>query len=708
MMGPALVAAAAPLSVSVESMHAGCRNGVIVVTPASEHELTVPFRIEEGERTVVTLESPDADRWTVRMQAERCWAPVVSMGAADQGDITMRVWRSAVVSGRLKFPDEKKSRRSVAVRIESDVVPATELQCPVEGNRFHCTVPATALDLRIAPEDWAPQYLWNIQPRADAAVDVGEVKFDRGGTITGFVRIAGGGPELRNVAIDVVPALTPSTRGFQEAEHRIRARGQSARPNARGFFEFRQLETGPYTITARAEGWSQARDPDVRVEAGRETRLSDPLVIEPLTRVEVFLLPPLDPDGQPWRVSLQHLMTLAGDRVTVAEGDASLTGQWFVDGVNTGVHFVEVSDHRGNGFARSTIEVSPRMPPVQVTIDAIAIHGTVRMGSNPLQTRLDFRNKDGQLIEFRSDEEGRYSGTLPTEGRWDVRVDSAFEQQVMIRNIDVRRRDGGTARVDLELPGTSIDGTVVSESGDLVHAQVRALDANGRIITTARTDEQGHIRLLGLDSEHPLRLTARSGELSSSAVPVTFDDDGHAEVTIVMRSVIKVRAWLVTPAGRPVAGAFIRWTAAPENVYRELVSGPSGEFEVVLPPDAGSLELILLPPAMPVKLLSIPVRPGMDPKVEIVVGGPSGTLELTMSHLPPFPFIRREGQGMPAMMLVYPPNWMTAPRELRPWGLVLTLEAGSYTVCSNTGANCKSVSLPPGAVERIDGRELVQ
>jgi hypothetical protein len=279
-----------------------------------------------------------------------------------------------------------------------------------------------------------------------------------------------------------------------------------------------------------------------------------------------------------------------------------------------------------------------------------------------------------------------------------------------MRKVEVRRRDGGTARIDLELPGTSIDGTVVSESGDPVRAQIRALDSSGHIIATARTDEQGHLRLLGLDSEHPLRLTASaySQGLASDAVPVAFDDDGHAEVTIVMRSLIKVRAWLVTPSGRPVAGAFIRWTAQPENVYREYVSGPSGEFEIVLPPDAGTLDLILLPPAMPVKLLSIPVHPGMDPNIEIVVGGPSGTLELTMSHLPPFPFIRREGRGMPAMQLVYPPNWMTAPRELRSWGLVITLEAGNYAVCSNTGANCKSVSLPPGAVERVDGRELVQ
>jgi hypothetical protein len=40
--------------------------------------------------------------------------------------------------------------------------------------------------------------------------------------------------------------------------------------------------------------------------------------------------------------------------------------------------------------------------------------------------------------------------------------------------------------------------------------------------------------------------------------------------------------------------------------------------------------------------------------------------------------------------------------------MVLTLEAGTYAVCSSTGTNCRTVSLTPGAIERIDGTEVLQ
>jgi len=230
-----LVAAAAPLRIAIEYADTSCRSGVVMVTPfctapPCQRESIASWRIDKDDRVVVMIDAPDADRWTVGVQAERCWAPAVNVGFAERGrDIAMRVWRSATVSGRLKFPDEKTSVRAVPVRIQSDAVPATELQCPVTDDRFLCTVPATALDLRIAPEGWAPQYRWTVQPRTETTVDVGEVKFDRGGTITGFVQIAGDA-KLQSATIDLAPALSPPTRGYHEGERRINARAQRSAP----------------------------------------------------------------------------------------------------------------------------------------------------------------------------------------------------------------------------------------------------------------------------------------------------------------------------------------------------------------------------------------------------------------------------------------------------------------------------------------------
>lgn len=708
----------APLRITIDGTRpGGCESGVLVVTPVCEaapcaDAATVPWRLDAQRRAAVAVDAPAADQWNVAVQAERCWAPEVRVSSARaEQPVALALWRSAAVAGRLRFPDRTKSPRALPVRIESaSDLPATHVQCSVDGDRFRCTVPAAVLDLRIAPEGWAPQYVWSVDARGDATADIGEVKFERGGAITGFVRFAGDAAALPGVAVELVPALPGSTSHREEGKRRTAARTEKVRPTARGFFQFRHLEPGPYSVVARADGWSPARMPEVRVEDGRETHLDKPLVIEPLARVEVFVLPPLDPGGQPWRVSLRRMIPLDGGSIPVAEGTASLNGHWVAEGVDAAAHMVKVADHRGNDFVRSVVEVSPRMAPVQLTITGIGIEGTVRLGDDPLETSLEFRHREkGRLVKFRSDAEGRFSGTLPEEGRWYVDVATGSKNMVR-RTVEVRRGDGRPARIDLELPATSIDVAVVSESGKPVRAQVRALGGDGRVITTASTDEEGRVQLRGLDPEEDLRLSARSHSqgVESGAVPVAFDAGGHADVTIVMRPQIKVRGWLVTPSGRPVPGAFIRWVRAYGNSVLEEVSGPSGEFEIAVPHDIGTLEMVILPPAMPVKLLSIPVRAGMDPNLEIVVGGPSGTLELAMDHSPPFPKIRREGRPMSATWLGYPMNWTTPSHQWRPWGMVFTLEAGHYAVCSNDGSNCKAVNLPPGAVERIDGRELLQ
>jgi hypothetical protein len=712
----AAVLFAVPLRVTIDGTRAkACRSGVVTVTPACAAEpcageTTVPWRLDESGRAAVIVDAPAVEQRSVTAHAEGCWSLDVHIGP-ENSDAAMRLWRSAVVTGRLRFPEKQKSPLSVSVGIESssEGVPATNVQCPVADGRFRCTVPAAVLDLRIAPEGWAPRYLWGVASHPDAPVEAGDVTFERGGAITGFVRFAGDGPPLPEVNLELVPALPDATTSVAEGKRQIVGRTERVHPSTRGFFQFRHLDPGPYTVIARADGWSPAREPELRVEDGRETRLDNALVIEPLARVEVLLMPPLDPRGEPWRVSLSQVLPLNGGAIPVAEGNASLIGQWSAEGVDAAMHLLRVADQRGNGFARTVIEVSSHMAPVQLTINAIGIDGTVRIGEKPLETRLEFRHREGQRVSFRSDAEGRFSGTLPDEGRWEI--DVAMEgKQMMRRTVEVRRDDGGTARVDLELPDTSVDVAVVSKSGKSVRAQVRVFDGKGRYITGASTDDHGRVRLLGLDSEEELQLSARtrSEGLESGAYPVTFDADGHAEMTIVMQSQIKVRGWLVTPTGRPVAGAFVRYVAPYRKAVLEEVSGPSGEFEIALPHDAGILEMIILPPAMPIKLLTIPVHAEMDPNLEIVVGGPPATLELAMSSSPPFPFIRRDGGAMSAIWLQYPFNWTLAPHQWRPWGMVLTLEAGTYAVCSNTGANCKTLSLTPGAIERVDGRELLQ
>lgn len=661
---------------------------------------------------VVHVDAPEAAEWDVSLSSPRCWsAPLRVTRERAAEPVRLHVWRAGEITGKLLLPERMPAGESVAMRIESvqpGVVPPTTIHCPIKERRFRCVIPAMPLDLRLAPEGVAPRYVWGVAARADATFDAGELRFGRGGAIVGMVRFSGDGPPVNEVRIELTPALAPPTLGGAEAAHRI-TRGETVQPNARGLFQFAQIEAGQYTVTAKVDGWSSAREPEIRVEEGRETRLSA-LTIEPLARVEVSLMPPLDPYGERWRVKLYQLTPIAGTAVEIAAGQALMTGQWSVGGVHGGAHLIAVADHRGNAFARSTVDVSPRMPPVLVTIDAVAIDGVVRMGDAPLAARLEFRNPNGAKATFRSDAEGRFSGALPAEGRWNVDVTGKNNMSVS-QTTEVRRRDSGPVKVELELADTTIDVTVVGGDGKPVAARVRALDRDGRIIAAAPTDENGRVQLAGIDAEEEVRLsaTSRPAGRASGAVAVRFDSQGRAETTLIVQSQIGVRGWLVTPAGKAVAGAFVRFLVPQrERYYNEEVSGPSGQFEITVPPDTAKLDLVILPPAMPVKMVSIPIDPDFDPNVEIVVGGPAATLEIETSTSPPFPIIRSGSMAVHTPMLRYPLNWSSPPRDWRNWGLAVTLEAGSYSVCSNTGANCKAVSLAPGAIERVDARGLLR
>jgi hypothetical protein len=100
---------------------------------------------------------------------------------------------------------------------------------------------------------------------------------------------------------------------------------------------------------------------------------------------------------------------------------------------------------------------------------------------------------------------------------------------------------------------------------------------------------------------------------------------------------------------------------------------------------------------------------GANERSEIIVGGPSGVLEIEMQHQPPYPWLVRDGVAMPLVALGYPPNWTSAPRDVRPWGMSIDIEPGQYAICSDAVmTRCASRYLAAGAIERVNGGDLLQ
>jgi hypothetical protein len=649
-----------------------------------------------------------AEEWSIVATSRGCWSPTLHVRHDTMG-VVLPMWPEAALAGRLVVPKGAEIPAALTVQIESPAVPRSRFDCAVSKGAFRCAVPATTLDVRIAAGGFAPRYFFGVD-----RPNLGEVALARGGSISGIVRFDGDGPPLSGVALELQPVTAPAmTEGWSAEEKRLASRAMALQPNERGFFQFARLEPGQYTLTARQKGWSRARRADIEVKDGEEHALTEPLIIEPLAEVDVLIQPPLDPYGKPWQVSLREMVPMSSMSTPIVETDASMSGAWSAAGIESGFHRIEVMDHRGSNFAYSIVEISPHMAPVSIDIASTLVRGTILLGDQPLRARLEFRNGKGTMIAMRSDAEGRFSGALPQDGRWDVIIfGKGAAERSQQRTVNVRSRDG-VADIDLRLPDTRVAGRVVGTDGAPVTSFVRLWSGERAFLGAASTDEHGEFELTGIDAGTVyLEAESRASENAKSGfIPVTVSEVPSDELTIVLRPAARLRARLTTPSGAPVAGAIVRYLLPDRPGHTmEEVSRPNGTFTIALSPGTPSVGLTVLPPGLPVKIVNVPLGERAASTAEIVLGMPAGILEVEVDHRGPFPWIEHEGVTYSVASLRYPANWTSPPRGHRPWGMSVLIEAGDYTICGNHAMTdrCVRKTIAPGAVERVDGRALLR
>ncbi|HEX6096499.1 MAG TPA: carboxypeptidase-like regulatory domain-containing protein [Thermoanaerobaculia bacterium] len=648
-----------------------------------------------------------AEEWSITATSRGCWSPVLH-ARRDAKNLVLPLWPEAALTGRVIVPKGAEPPAMLAVQIESPAVPRSRFDCAVAKSVFRCAVPATTLDVRIAASGFVPRYFFGVD-----RPNLGEVALARGGSISGMVRFDGDGPPLSGIALELKPVTAPLMKeGWAAEEKRLASRATTLRPNDRGFFQFARLEPGQYTVTARQEGWSRARRTEIEVKDGEENVL-EPIVIEPLAEVDVSIRPPLDPYGKPWLVSLREMVPMSSMSTPVVETEASMSGAWSAAGIESGFHRIEVMDHRRSNFAYSMVDISPHMAPVSIGIASVLVRGTIRLGNEPLRARLQFRNGKGTMIAMRSDAEGRFSGALPQEGRWEVLIfGGGSAQSSQQRTVQVQA-SGGVADIDLRLAGTRVAGRVVGSDGAPVTSFVRLWSEERTFLGATSTDERGQFELAGIEPGAVyVEAESRASENAKSGfIPVTVSEVSSDELTVVLRPAARFRARLTTPSGIPVAGAIVRYLLPDRpGQTMEEVSGPNGVFTIALSPGAPSVDLTILPPGLPVKIVRVPLADRPASTTELILGRPAGILELEVDHRGPFPWIEHEGVRYSVGSLRYPSNWTSPPRDHRPWGMSLLIEAGDYTICGDRAMTdrCVRKTIAPGAIERVDGTALLR
>jgi hypothetical protein len=522
-------------------------------------------------------------------------------------------------------------------------------------------------------------------------------RLSRGGSISGYVRDGSGSP-TEGADVTAVP-IAPTGRD------EVPARTQRAKSDKRGFFQVTALAEGTYHIVSKSTGRAVAEGGLVDVRDGEEHELGRPLVLLGLQAVEVYVMPPVDRAGHPWRLALKRrLSPTSRTSRTVAAGEAGTNGFWRAEELEPGEYTLSVLTVDGATRKLDTIRLDQGSRTVSITLDDVAVRGTVRSGSSRMAMRITFMDDQGAKVLADADENGEYELSLPHEGTWHVEVGSEKPRLRLFRLLkaEVKRRDGEEfARVDIDLPAGHVAGTVTDAAGKLTDAIV-VIHRNNEMV--AQTFAEGGTFDIAGVREGAAHIDARTP--SSQSELQSIDITEKTDVDLVVRKRLMVRGTVVSREGHPIAGAILRAVSSGFDGLVSTVTGGSGKFEMSIPSTDRSITFLVLAPSHPIRMIQIPVGYSLAEPVRVVAAPIGGRLRIRFSGgAPPWPTIMKSGDTVSIDLLLYPPDASGYPGGLGKDGFDLQIEPGEYTVCvQRPERRCSTSVLEPGSEILLDLR----
>lgn len=584
----------------------------------------------------------DADvAWELSIDAPGCWADTMTLNAHDERRLLeVALQPAGIIRGELVLPSGDATPVQLTLSFQpvdpekgqSEITKLTAL-CPVEMGVWWCRIPAGRVDLRLEAEGFVPFYIWDLDLGAGETLHLGRFQLVRGASLVGWVMAPAGEVPAQD---PIVVQLSQESLGAP-ADPRLRIRESKAAVSPRGFFQLRSVPLGTYVLVVGTDsGFSPRRVGPINIEQLKEYTLEDPIVLEQLALLEIFIVPPSDPYQQPWDVDLSKWLRKSRFSSRVASSPATPGGYWAKEGLETGVYLLKIEDSHGSYLYRKEIDVTSGMPPLEIEIAQVSVKGTVTVGDEPIAATLRFMDPDsGRRVSFTAGENGTFEGLLPTAGLWNVRLkQEGHASEHFIRSVEVfREGNNGYATVEIELPNTRVEGHVVDRQGNPVESGwISVYHPDGRTLLETQSDEEGEFDVLGLEAGRVDILAASSDYASySDVVQVELEVDETSAVELTLQPVIRFVGRVSTTHGF-VPGALIRFRAIGAIAYGEVVSGPNGAFSFSLPASTSEVILVALPPGLPRRILRIPVQKGPESgPVEVAISPIGGELVIAFS-----------------------------------------------------------------------------
>lgn len=412
-----------------------------------------------------------AGEWEGALQADGYWMPRRRIAAsAANGVVTIDVWRTAPVQGKFVLAAKNDALpKTFALAVESPpgskgptVGPDTRFDCPVGADgSWSCSVPAAKLDLVLRAKGFTPQYKWDVAVARDAATNLGTATLRRGASFVAWLDSASA-KALKAPAHAQLVRMTMT--GSATAGPRLMQPVADSAFNARGMVQLAPVPPGTYTLEVTAPGFAPARLDQIQVYERSESVLRAPIRLQPPIAIRLSLLPPRDPAGRPWHVTVDRINELTYGSTRAGKGAADQNGLFVVAGQGAGRFRTSVADANDNRYVDRELEIHGEADAQRtIEIAVRGIRGTVAVGKKPLAATLYFGGRDGtERIRTTSNDEGSFAVALPHAGKWRVDVDAPDEDifTAVTAQVPEKRDD-----VKIELPDNELAGWVTGADG---------------------------------------------------------------------------------------------------------------------------------------------------------------------------------------------------------------------------------------------------
>lgn len=677
---------AAATPVHVESLPEGTR-GELVLT-AVDHPETV-------QRIPITGPDPSVSlppgRWVVTTAIPGFWARPVTLVPGEPHEVRLlptgllKGMFAAEVSPDLPVAIEVWSPPSRGARAER----IGRIACDVDRRTWRCEVPAGTHDIVLRPAGYIPHYRWDVAVETDRPTEMGEFTLERGASVSGSLENPPGHVRLRLVP-QVVQGGTPQNQLRADQKLRI------AHPDENGHFSILHVEPGSWILEATAPGYALTTAGPFDVHANEETRITTTLTLDKPGTLDVAILPPVDPDGHPWRT----IMASHGGERRILRETAQADGSTAFTTLTPGRYSLTIEDSHGNRWSHETVDVRSGTNLHPVSLEIVTVSGVVRVDGEPVAATLFWGGRFGaHRVQMSSDLGGRYRGSLPRKTEWPLEV-VAKEPAIESTRFITFEKEEADLRLDLDFAALSISGVVVDPEGRPV-AQTPVTLATRYGSREAVTSEDGTFRFSGVDKG---RYALMARDRSSGAASDRAEIEIVAGKPVTGLKLVLGRSGVLTgrvaAEGRPLAGVSVA-LIGDRGIPVSGRSDPRGEFELY--PDDAITTGVLAIQAPGFGFAVRAYEPTGHINVEMIRARGSLLIKLAPgeSRLDGLT-IRRDGITLPMNHLL---AWAKGHAANPPGSKVLEfphLEAGSYEVCGHRlfegkpRSSCRSVALTDG------------